>query len=106
MNLHKGTSGHLGIGWICFVEHFLQGFQHCDTIGEHSIRQQKRVEKVDTEESQVCQTLKQAFRCSRTNLRHLARVQGSTESDIHVVVVQFGIVPDGLRHADGAGVRQ
>lgn len=88
------------------VEHFLQSFQHRDAIGENSIGQQKRIEEVDAEESQIRQLLKQPFGRGRSYMRYFAGVQFPTEPDVHVVLEQVRIVRDRLRHRDGTGVRQ
>jgi len=64
----------LRIRRLGFVENFLEGFQHGDTVGEHPVCQQKRVEEVDAEESEVGQSLQQTFRRCGTDLRYLAGV--------------------------------
>lgn len=88
------------------VENLLECFQYRDAVGKHSVRQQKRVKEINTEESEVGQSLQQTFRRRGPDLRHFAGVQGTTEPDVHVVLEQFRIVADGLRHCNGTGVRQ
>lgn len=73
------------VRWLGFVENFLEGLQHRDTVGEYSVRQQKCVEKIDTEEPEVGQSLQQTLGRRGTDLRYFAGVQGTTEPDVHVV---------------------
>lgn len=71
---------------LSFVENFLEGLQYCDAIGEDPVRQQECVEKIDTEKPEVGQSLQQTFRRRGTDLRYLARVQSTTEPDVHIVL--------------------
>ena len=61
------------------VKNFLESVENGDTVGENAIRQQKSVEKIDGEETQVRKTFQQPFRCSVAYLRHL-RV-----GDVHIM---------------------
>lgn len=102
---HERSSWHLRVRWLGLVEDLLESLQHRNAIGKHSVCQEERVEKIDTEKPEIGQPLQQSFWRGGTDLRYLAGVQGTTESDVHVVFEQLRIVPDGLRHRDGAGVR-
>lgn len=102
---HERPGGHRRVRRLGLVENFLESLQHRDAVGEHPVRQQKRVEKVDAEEPQVGQTLQQTFRRGGTDLRYLAGVQGTAEPYVHVVLEEFRVVSDRLRHRDRTSVR-
>ncbi len=59
------------IGWIGIEEYFFECLQNCDGIGEDPIRQQKRVQEIDVEESEIGQTFEQPLRCCVSDLRNL-----------------------------------
>lgn len=54
---------------------------------------QEGVEEVNGEETQVGESLQQAFHAGVANLQHLAGVHHFTEADVHVVAVQTRIGP-------------
>lgn len=82
-------SGHLQLGTV--VDTF-QRLDHGDAVGEHSIGQQKGVEKVDAQKAQIGEPLEEPLGTGVTDLRQLARVQCATEANVDVVFEKARIV--------------
>lgn len=74
---------------IGVVVDLLQRLQHRYPVGEDTIRQEERVEEVDGEEAEICETLQQTLRCGVPDVWHLQASHNPTQSPTRVFIIHF-----------------
>lgn len=70
--------------WV-FVDS-LQSLENCFTISKHSVCQEKCVQKVDAQKSEVCQTIQKTLYTGMSNLQNKYKINSNS---VIIVLKQF-----------------